>query len=28
MEGYKWHSFAKIWQTPILGELAQLTTTA
>jgi len=28
MEGYKWHSFAKIWQTPILGELAQLTSTA
>ena len=27
-EGYKWHSFARIWQTPILGELAQLTTTA
>ncbi|WP_238602571.1 alpha/beta fold hydrolase [Fimbriiglobus ruber] len=28
MEGYRWHSFARIWQTPILGELAQLTTTA
>ncbi len=28
LEGYKWHGFAKIWQTPILGELAQLTTTA
>lgn len=27
LEGYKWHSFARIWQTPILGELAQLTTT-
>lgn len=27
LEGYKWHRFAKIWQTPILGELAQLTTT-
>jgi pimeloyl-ACP methyl ester carboxylesterase len=27
-EGYKWHGFARIWQTPILGELAQLTTTA
>lgn len=26
-EGYKWHGFAKIWQTPILGELAQLTAT-
>ncbi len=28
LEGYKWHSFAKIWQTPLLGELAQLTATA
>ncbi|WP_202947249.1 alpha/beta fold hydrolase [Zavarzinella formosa] len=28
LEGYQWHGFAKIWQTPILGELAQLTTTA
>jgi pimeloyl-ACP methyl ester carboxylesterase len=28
LEGYKWHRFARIWQTPILGELAQLTTTA
>jgi pimeloyl-ACP methyl ester carboxylesterase len=28
MEGYRWHSFARIWQTPILGELAQLTTTS
>jgi len=27
LEGYKWHKFAKVWQTPILGELAQLTTT-
>jgi pimeloyl-ACP methyl ester carboxylesterase len=27
MEGYRWHFFARIWQTPILGELAQLTTT-
>jgi pimeloyl-ACP methyl ester carboxylesterase len=26
-EGYKWHGFARIWQTPILGELAQLTGT-
>jgi pimeloyl-ACP methyl ester carboxylesterase len=26
-EGYKWHGFARIWQTPILGEIAQLTTT-
>jgi pimeloyl-ACP methyl ester carboxylesterase len=28
LEGYKWHGFAKIWQTPIIGELSQLTTTA
>jgi pimeloyl-ACP methyl ester carboxylesterase len=28
LEGYRWHRFARIWQTPILGELAQLTTTA
>lgn len=27
LEGYKWHGFAKVWQTPVLGELAQLTTT-
>lgn len=27
LEGYKWHKFAKIWQTPILGELFQLTGT-
>jgi pimeloyl-ACP methyl ester carboxylesterase len=27
LEGYKWHGFARIWQTPILGELSQLTTT-
>jgi pimeloyl-ACP methyl ester carboxylesterase len=27
LEGYKWHRFARIWQTPILGELAQLTVT-
>lgn len=26
--GYRWHGFARVWQTPILGELAQLTTTA
>jgi pimeloyl-ACP methyl ester carboxylesterase len=26
-EGYKWHGFARIWQTPLLGELSQLTTT-
>jgi pimeloyl-ACP methyl ester carboxylesterase len=28
MEGYRWHKFAKIWQTPILGELFQLVGTA
>jgi pimeloyl-ACP methyl ester carboxylesterase len=28
VEGYRWHTFARIWQTPVLGELAQLTTTA
>lgn len=27
MESYTWHGFARIWQTPILGELAQLTAT-
>ena len=27
LEGYEWHGFAKIWQTPILGELSQLTAT-
>lgn len=27
LEGYKWHGFAKLWQTPILGELSQLTAT-
>ncbi len=27
LEGYRWHGFAKVWQTPILGELSQLTTT-
>jgi len=27
LEGYKWHGFAKVWQTPILGELSQLATT-
>ena len=27
LEGYKWHTFARVWQTPILGELSQLTTT-
>jgi pimeloyl-ACP methyl ester carboxylesterase len=28
LEGYRWHRFARVWQTPVLGELAQLTTTA
>lgn len=28
LEGYKWHAFARVWQTPVLGELAQLATTA
>jgi pimeloyl-ACP methyl ester carboxylesterase len=28
MPGYRWHRFAKIWQTPILGELFQLPTSA
>lgn len=28
LEGYKWHRFARIWQTPVLGELAQLLTSA
>jgi pimeloyl-ACP methyl ester carboxylesterase len=28
LEGYQWHGFAKIWQTPIIGELSQLVTTA
>jgi pimeloyl-ACP methyl ester carboxylesterase len=27
-EGYRWHGLARVWQTPVLGELAQLTTTA
>lgn len=27
LEGYEWHGFAKVWQTPILGELSQLTAT-
>ena len=27
LEGYHWHAFARIWQLPFLGELAQLTTT-
>jgi pimeloyl-ACP methyl ester carboxylesterase len=28
LEGFRWHRLAKIWQTPILGELAQLTATS
>ncbi|MET0388483.1 MAG: alpha/beta hydrolase [Polyangiales bacterium] len=28
LPGYKWHRYARIWQTPILGELFQLTATA
>lgn len=27
LPGYRWHYMARIWRTPILGELAQLTTT-
>ncbi len=27
MEGYRWHSLARIWRTPVLGELFQATTT-
>jgi pimeloyl-ACP methyl ester carboxylesterase len=27
MPGFKWHSLAKVWRTPLLGELFQLTTT-
>jgi pimeloyl-ACP methyl ester carboxylesterase len=27
LEGYKWHGFARVWRTPILGELSQLTAT-
>lgn len=27
LEGYRWHRFARVWQTPVLGELAQLTAT-
>lgn len=27
LEGYTWHKYAKIWQTPLLGELFQLATT-
>ncbi len=27
MRGYRWHLMARIWRTPVLGELAQLSTT-
>lgn len=27
LEGYEWHGFAKVWQTPLLGELSMLTVT-
>jgi hypothetical protein len=27
LRGYRWHVFARIWRTPVLGELFQLTTT-
>ena len=27
MRGYRWHFMARVWRTPLLGELAQLTTT-
>jgi pimeloyl-ACP methyl ester carboxylesterase len=27
LDGYKWHGFARVWQTPVLGELSQLTAT-
>jgi pimeloyl-ACP methyl ester carboxylesterase len=27
LKGYRWHRMARLWQTPILGELVQLTTT-
>jgi pimeloyl-ACP methyl ester carboxylesterase len=28
MEGYRWHRFARVWQTPVLGELVQRVTPA
>lgn len=28
LRGYRWHKFARIWQTPILGELFQATSSA
>ena len=27
LPGYKWHTFARIWRTPVLGEIFQATTT-
>jgi pimeloyl-ACP methyl ester carboxylesterase len=27
MPGYRWHSYARMWRTPVLGELFQLTST-
>lgn len=27
LRGYRWHKYARIWQTPVLGELFQLSTT-
>ncbi|MEO2088731.1 MAG: alpha/beta fold hydrolase [Gemmataceae bacterium] len=27
LDGYNWHGFAKVWQTPVLGELAQIAAT-
>ena len=26
LPGYRWHKFARIWRTPVLGEIAQLVT--
>jgi pimeloyl-ACP methyl ester carboxylesterase len=28
LAGYRWHKYARIWQTPVIGELFQLTATA
>jgi pimeloyl-ACP methyl ester carboxylesterase len=28
LEGYRWHGFARLWQTPVIGELTQLTVTS
>jgi pimeloyl-ACP methyl ester carboxylesterase len=27
LAGYRWHKFARVWRTPVLGEIAQLTVT-